>query len=216
MLMLHRQSSTTGGLSGALRTLAVYAVLGGLAPEARAQCPHATGNSPPTVCAEEDNINIPFTGNVSSFVVEATHPAYAVGVDSCLADFTNCPPPGGGYPFPPGVFVLFDDGITIVEAVREASWWRPNGMLASADQGTPFTDVHYVRVSLRHPVERDRRRCQPHGHSTVEPWVPDALPGWTAASPRLLHQLRPRPDASQQRHPHAEPGGRAGGLLRAR
>jgi hypothetical protein len=146
MLMLHRQSSTTGGLSGALRTLAVYAVLGGLAPEARAQCPHATGNSPPTVCAEEDNINIPFTGNVSSFVVEATHPAYAVGVDSCLADFTNCPPPGGGYPFPPGVFVLFDDGITIVEAVREDSWWRPNGMLASADQGTPFTDIHYVRV----------------------------------------------------------------------
>jgi len=39
-----------------------------------------------------------------------------------------------------------DDGDTIVvEAVREASWWRPRGMVASCDNKTEI-DIHYVRV----------------------------------------------------------------------
>lgn len=99
-----------------------------------------------TQCAEEDNVNIPFLGNVTSFVVEATHPTYEVEIDNCKPDFRNCPPAGTTYPFTPGVFKLFDDGETVVEAVREASWWRPNGMAVSVDDGTPVTDIHYVRV----------------------------------------------------------------------
>lgn len=99
-----------------------------------------------TQCAEEDNVNILFLGNVISFVVEATHPTYGVGIDNCEPDFKNCPPPGTTYSFIPGIFKLFDDGETVVEAVREASWWRPNGMEVSVDDGTPVTDAHYVRV----------------------------------------------------------------------
>jgi len=67
-------------------------------------------------------------------------------MDNCAADFSSCPPPGTTYPLTPGVFKLFDDGETVVEAVREASWWRPNGMATSVDAGAPVTDVHYVRV----------------------------------------------------------------------
>jgi hypothetical protein len=106
----------------------------------------ASNQSISTLCAEEDNINIPFSGDVTSFVIEATHPTYEVGTDSCTPDFSNCPPPEPGYPFTPGVYKLFDDGETVVEAVREAEWWWPNGMEFSVDTGTPVTDIHYVRV----------------------------------------------------------------------
>jgi hypothetical protein len=116
--------------------------------------PRALDQSTTTQCAEHDNVNIPFLGTVASFTVEAMHPGYHgyhVSTYACMADFTNCPPPDPGYPFPPGVFTLFDDGETVVEAVREASWWRPNGMAAAADDGAPVTDMHYVRVSRKIP-----------------------------------------------------------------
>ncbi|MBI4524234.1 MAG: hypothetical protein HY695_10535 [Deltaproteobacteria bacterium] len=100
-----------------------------------------------TLCAEEDNVNIPLSGEVTSFVIEATHPTYPVAVDSCAADFTNCGPSiDPTYSFNPGVVNLYDDGETIVEAVREASWWRPNGMAVLVDSGAPATDIHYVRI----------------------------------------------------------------------
>lgn len=106
----------------------------------------ASNQSTSTLCAEDDNINIPFSGDVTSFVIEATHPTYEVGTDNCAPDFSNCPPPEPGYPFTPGVYELFDDGETVVEAVREAEWWRPNGMEVSVDAGTPVTDIHYIRI----------------------------------------------------------------------
>ena len=106
----------------------------------------ALNQSISTLCAEDDNINIPFSGDVTSFVIEATHPTYEVGTDNCAPDFSNCLPPEPGYLFIPGVYKLFDDGETVVEAIREAEWWRPNGMEVSVDAGTPETDIHYVRV----------------------------------------------------------------------
>ncbi|MCH8069121.1 MAG: hypothetical protein IID16_07665 [Candidatus Marinimicrobia bacterium] len=106
----------------------------------------ASNQSISTLCAEDDNINIPFSGDVTSFVIEATHPSYEVGTDICTPDFSNCPPPEPGHPFTPCVYKLFDDGETVIEAVREAEWWRPNGMEVSVDAGTPVTDIHYVRV----------------------------------------------------------------------
>ncbi len=109
----------------------------------------AINNSNTTLCSEEDNVNIPFFGKVVSFDVVATHPLYNVGADnySCPPDFNNCIPSNdSSYNFTPGVFKLFDDHETVVEAVREASWWRPFGMLVSVDSNTPVTDIHYVRV----------------------------------------------------------------------
>lgn len=106
----------------------------------------ASNQSTSTLCAEEDNVNIPITGDVKSFIIEATHPIYQVQSYSCTPNFSNCPPPEPGYPFTPGIFKLFDDGETIVEAVREKEWWRPNGMEVSVDDQTPMTDIHLIRI----------------------------------------------------------------------
>ncbi len=78
----------------------------------------AINRSNQTACAEEDNINVPFIGNIISFYIEATHPSYTVGINnySCPANFTNCPPPTDpSYPYTPGVYKLFDDGETVIE-----------------------------------------------------------------------------------------------------
>lgn len=111
---------------------------------------YATNRSTPTLCAEEDNVNIPFWGKVDSFAVEATHPTYDVGTDNCGADFSNCSPSNETtYTFSPGRFKLFDDGETVVEAVREDKWWRPNGMTVSVNILTPVINIHYVVISRK-------------------------------------------------------------------
>jgi len=132
--------------------LATFAALLVLVPASLAKRPPplATCANPstPTGCAEEDNVNIPLRSKtVRSFVIEATHPAYAVGTDSCEPDFTNCSPTGDpSYSFAPGVFKLFDDGETVLEAVRDPSWWRPTAMSVSVDAGSPVGEIHYIRV----------------------------------------------------------------------
>jgi hypothetical protein len=76
--------------------------------------------------------------------VEATLPTYTVGVDNCAADYSNCPAPTDpSYPFTPGVFKPYDDGVTVVEADRLASWWRPYTLALSVDGGAPV-NAHYV------------------------------------------------------------------------
>jgi hypothetical protein len=134
------------------RTLALAALLLLAALPALAEAPPTTARnlSTPTLCAEEDNVNIPISGNVGAFVIEATHPTYAVGLDNCQADFTNCPlAEGDDFVFSPGEWKLHDDGTTVVVAVRLEHWWRPNGMTFSVDGGTPVEDVHYVRIHRR-------------------------------------------------------------------
>ncbi len=108
---------------------------------------HTENHSTETQCAEEDDVNVPFFGNISSFIIEATHPTYPVIMDSCASDFTNCPASEGpDYPFSPSAIKLYDDGETVVEAIREASWWRPNGMAVSVNNGDPAVDIHYLRL----------------------------------------------------------------------
>jgi hypothetical protein len=107
----------------------------------------ATNHSAATLCAEQDNVNITLSGSVRRFAIEATHPAYSVGNDNCAPDFTNCPPDATPtYPFTPKVYKLFDDGETVVEAVREATWWRPRGMIARVDEGARVRNIHYLRL----------------------------------------------------------------------
>ncbi|OGR05193.1 MAG: hypothetical protein A2511_04325 [Deltaproteobacteria bacterium RIFOXYD12_FULL_50_9] len=109
----------------------------------------ATNQSAATVCAEDDNINIPFTGNVASFAIEAKHPTYSFESDNCTADFTNCSNSGTTYPFTAATYALYDDHVTVVTAVRLASWWRPTGMSFSVDTGTQYSDIHYIAVSQK-------------------------------------------------------------------
>jgi uncharacterized protein (TIGR03437 family) len=110
------------------------------------QTVQASNRSTPTQCAEDDNLNIYLRGPVASFIVEATHPTYPIANDTCAADFRNCQPGSGGYSFTPLVVSLYDDGQTVVEAVREASFWRPVGMNAAINNTIPRTNIHYIRV----------------------------------------------------------------------
>lgn len=106
----------------------------------------ATNRSSTTQCAESDNVNIPLAGDYTSLTIEATHPTYDVGTGSCDPDFANCVQTEPSYTFEPLTLKLFDDGDTVVEAVRQATWWRPNGMSASVNSDPPVTDVHFVRI----------------------------------------------------------------------
>ncbi len=115
-------------------------------------CPAATAInvSTETACAEVDNVNVALRGSVSSFLIQATHPTYAFDTDNCMPDFTNCEPAAPGYTFSPLDDEVYDDGTTIVRAVRESEWWQPQGMAVTVDEGSPLTDIH--RLVLHHKI----------------------------------------------------------------
>jgi len=101
----------------------------------------ASNLSTPTSCAEEDNVNIPISSdNLRYFIIRATHPSYAVGTDNCKENRDNCQEPVPGYPcpLPPSVFKLFDDGVTVVEAVREKEWWPKKNIFMDRESGLLF------------------------------------------------------------------------------
>lgn len=109
----------------------------------------SSNNTVTTTCAEEDNVNISIKGDIKKFTIEARHPAYDVGADNCAPDFSGCDTnkwEGDNYSFMPAIKQLYNDGITIVEAVTEGVWWQPNGMVASIDSGPSHVDIHYIRV----------------------------------------------------------------------
>lgn len=104
-----------------------------------------------TQCAEEDNINVPLElRSAQSYSISAFHPSYFIGQDSCAADFSGCGslPITTDYSFEAGVASLYDDGTTVVEAVTEPLWWRPQGMVASV-LGDSKSNTHYIRVYRR-------------------------------------------------------------------
>jgi hypothetical protein len=103
-----------------------------------------------TACAEEDNVNVPLSANpnLTSFTIEATHPRYSVDSVGCEPNHNDCPPPAApAGTFQPEVRKLYDRPDGVIEAVREASWWRPNGMSVSVDDDPPFLDAHFVRLA---------------------------------------------------------------------
>jgi hypothetical protein len=53
------------------------------------------------------------------------------------------------YPFNAETFNLFDEGLTVFEAVREAQWWRPSGMTVTVNAGGSKSDIHYVRFARK-------------------------------------------------------------------
>lgn len=100
-----------------------------------------------TDCAEDDNVNVPLSGPVEAFVIRATHPGYPVDASDCAPDFSGCGPSDDpAYPFTPDTATLYDDGTTVVEAVRQDSWWLPAGMTASANSGPLHQNMHMLRI----------------------------------------------------------------------
>ena len=114
----------------------------------------ATNLTTPTLCAEEDNVNVPLhlarDMRKFSFAIEAHHPGYEIGRDSRDADFCNCapPPPSDGPGGPQEVVPLYDDHLsTAVVGVRDPNFHRP-GMIVSAG-GARADGIHFIRVIRR-------------------------------------------------------------------
>ena len=108
-----------------------------------------TNSSYPTLCAEEDNIDLLLWGDPRIFEIVATHPAYPISDPNCTSNFTNCPPPEPGYPFEEDQISLYDDGVWVVWAYRLSEWWQPQGMIATAIGGPAMIDAHYIAVSKK-------------------------------------------------------------------
>lgn len=107
---------------------------------------YAANASAPTLCAENDNVNVAIYGDGRRFTLEAIHPQYDADLWLCEADFDDCEPTPAGYPFTPAVVKLYDDGIYVVEAVRQSEWWKPSGMTVSVNTSASAGDMHYIRV----------------------------------------------------------------------
>lgn len=111
-------------------------------------------NSTTTLCAEEDNVNVPlWSGDSRRFTIEAANPThFQVTTDNCDPDFTNCPMQGGqDFTFTPLVQTLFDDHDIVVQVVRQENWYLPNGMKVAVDFGPAINDVHFIRIHKKIP-----------------------------------------------------------------
>jgi hypothetical protein len=133
------------------RLLVSAALLGSLtlAGSAQTNLIRARNKSTTTECSEQSNINIPLSGVVTSFVIEATHPMYAFDDDNCERDLTGCPAMPPENPNAAKITKLYDDGETVIETVTEPNWWRPKGMGVSVDKGQEASNVHYLRLYRR-------------------------------------------------------------------
>src|SRR5205814_6670028 len=106
----------------------------------------------PTMCAEEDNVNVPLflptPSSRFSFTVDARHPGYEVTQDHREPDFSNCPPAvsaGGGAQ---QTFAIYDDhAATAIVAVRDPNFHQP-GMRVRVGAGS-VADVQFIRVIRR-------------------------------------------------------------------
>jgi hypothetical protein len=139
------------------KLLALSAVLLGsltLTGYAQTNLIRAQNKSTATECSEVSNINIPLTGVVTSFVVEATHPTYDFSEDNCERDLSGCPAMPADNPNAAQITKLYDDGESVIEAVTEPDWWRPKGMSVSVDKGQEASNVHYLRL-YRRSEEKD-------------------------------------------------------------
>jgi hypothetical protein len=113
----------------------------------------AQNNSYETLCAEEDNINIPFIGEADSVKIKATHPSYyQVETYTCDEDFTDCDfDDTEEYEFenPLDDINLYDDGEMYILATRQATWWRPNGMRVWVDDNDYESNIHYIEIGQK-------------------------------------------------------------------
>lgn len=110
---------------------AFLASLACLVLPARADEPtiRVTNESVPTLCAEEDNVDLRFhSPSARRFRIEAQHPAVigAIVQDSTAPDFTNCTiTDKADHRFTPRRVVLHDDARLRVVGITFDKFWRP-------------------------------------------------------------------------------------------
>ena len=109
----------------------------------------ANGRSSQTSCAENDNISVYFTGMVKAHI-EARHPEYKVDHYDCPPNFENCNMSSeNDYPSEPMNRKLYDNGISVVTAHSQATWWKPQGMKITVEGGRSVENAHYVALSRK-------------------------------------------------------------------
>jgi hypothetical protein len=102
-------------------------------------------NSSMTLCAEEDNIDIPlYYPNLTAYRLIATHPTYLpTNVTDKGKNCTNCQCTNKTSI----AKKIYDDGNVIIEAVKESPWWRnEEGMNITAKGGMSMSNATYFRI----------------------------------------------------------------------
>ena len=103
-------------------------------------------DSSTTLCAEEDNINLPlYYKNITAYRIIATHPTYLLTemIDKGK-NCTNCP---NYVNFTTQAQKIYDDKNVIIETVIETPWWRQgHGMNVSIKGDIPNHNVTYLRI----------------------------------------------------------------------
>jgi hypothetical protein len=111
--------------------------------------------SEPVLCAEKDNIYVPFSMNdIKSFRIQAIHPSYIGGLiaDRWAADWANCDfggdPPKGEKPKMPERITLYEDLELQVIGLKYHEFWRPANVPVKI-AGKTFEGLHLVQVWMR-------------------------------------------------------------------
>lgn len=120
----------------------------------------ATQHSVPTLCAEEDNVDIRFVSTVvRRFRVEAVHPAVIGTIvrDTTAPDFTNCTiTDRDDFRFTPRRVVMHEDRRLRVVGITFDKFWRPESVPFSIGDRRE-TGFHLVQLfwkpGLRRPYE---------------------------------------------------------------
>ena len=105
--------------------------LGGISKPAEAEpaMMRVTNHSKPTVCAEDDNVDLRFSGSIKQLLIKAIPPAYMglIGRDQTAPDFTDCvikdAPPEEGAAI--NKVVLYEDQqYQLVGFLKTGGFWR--------------------------------------------------------------------------------------------
>jgi len=110
--------------------------------------------SVPTLCAEEDNVDLRLRSDaVQGFRIEARHPSYigTLVVDRFAADFTNCTGFASGpeFSYTPRRVTLFETPEWQLVGYTFARFWRQSPVIVRVgDRREP--DIHLIQLWTRH------------------------------------------------------------------
>jgi len=142
--------------------------------------------SEPTLCAEEDNVAVAFTGRgVRGLTISAQHPAYigTLDVDVTAPDFSFCDMSDDhAFPAEPRREVLYDDGNVRLVGIAYQSFWRPADVPVTV-AGRKFEGLHLLQVHVRPdgepagPLDETLVLYPPDGYWRLRPIEPEHLDG---------------------------------------